>query len=108
MRLGAHDEMDGGVDLEMSCGTAQRLVENGANLIDVSGGLQGSGGAGKGPGYFVPYAEAIKAAVKVPVIVTGGIKDPAHADLLVREGKADLVGIGRAMLEDGEADIDFS
>jgi 2,4-dienoyl-CoA reductase-like NADH-dependent reductase (Old Yellow Enzyme family) len=50
----------------------------------------------------VPYAEAIKAAVKVPVMVTGGIKDPAHADSIVREGKADLVGIGRAMLEDAD------
>jgi 2,4-dienoyl-CoA reductase-like NADH-dependent reductase (Old Yellow Enzyme family) len=102
VRLGAHDEMPGGVDLEMSISAARWLEENGADLIDISGGLQGSRGIGKGAGYFVPYAEAIKAAVKVPVMVTGGIKDPAHADSIVREGKADLVGIGRAMLEDAD------
>jgi NADPH2 dehydrogenase len=102
VRLGAHDEMPGGVDLEMSVPTARRLEQNGADLLDISGGLQGSGGIGKGPGFFVSYAEAIKAAVKVPVLVTGGIKDPAHADSIVREGKADLVGIGRAMLEDAD------
>jgi 2,4-dienoyl-CoA reductase-like NADH-dependent reductase (Old Yellow Enzyme family) len=102
VRLGAHDETEGGLELEAAVRTAARLVEHGADLIDVSGGLQGSRGAGKAPGYFVPYAEAIKAAVNVPVIVTGGISDPAHADRLVREGCADLVGIGRAMLNDPE------
>jgi NADPH2 dehydrogenase len=102
VRLGAHDEMPGGVDLEMSCQTARWLVEHGADLIDISGGLQGSGGAGKGPGYFVPYAEAVKACIQVPVMVTGGIREAALADSIIREGKADLVGIGRAMLEDAD------
>ncbi|GEM_PF-3599767 len=51
-------------------------------------------------GDFVPYAAAIKARVAVPVMVTGGIREPALADRIVREGSADLVGIGRAMLED--------
>jgi 2,4-dienoyl-CoA reductase-like NADH-dependent reductase (Old Yellow Enzyme family) len=36
----------------------------------------------------------------IPIIVTGGIREPAHADRIIREGRADLVGIGRAMLED--------
>jgi 2,4-dienoyl-CoA reductase-like NADH-dependent reductase (Old Yellow Enzyme family) len=68
----------------------------------VSGGLQGARGAAKGPGYFVPYAAAIKASVDVPVIVTGGIRDPLFADQVVRQNQADLVGIGRAMLEDAD------
>ncbi len=102
VRLGAHDEMPGGLELEDSCWTAARLVEAGAGLIDVSGGLQGSRGAGKGPAYFVPYAEAIRAAVKVPVMVTGGLGEPDMANRVVREGRADLVGVGRAMLNDPE------
>jgi len=102
VRLGAHDETPGGLELESSCNAAACLVENGADLIDVSGGLQGSRGVGKAPGYFVQYAEAIKARVKVPVIVTGGIRDPWMADAIVRQGQADLVGIGRAMLDDAE------
>lgn len=100
VRLGAHDETPGGVELDLSCKAAQALAENGAALIDISGGLQGSRGIGKGPAYFVPYAEAIKARVRVPVMVTGGIKEPELADSIVRDGKADLVGVGRAMLED--------
>jgi NADPH2 dehydrogenase len=102
VRLGAHDETAGGLELADSCEAARRLAEAGADLIDVSGGLQGSRGAGKGAAYFVPYARAIKAAVRVPVLVTGGIAEPDLADLAVREGWADLVGIGRAMLNDPE------
>ncbi len=100
VRLGAHDEWPGGVDLETSCRTARALVAAGAALIDVSGGLRGSGDRGRGPGYFVPYAAAIKQQVSVPVLVAGGIVDPMYADQLIREGKADLAGIGRAMLND--------
>ena len=100
MRLGATDETPGGLEIEAGCATAEALVRGGVDLVDVSGGLQGSRGAGKGPGYFVPCAEAIKQRVRVPVIVTGGISDPAFADRIVREGHADLVGIGRAMLND--------
>jgi NADPH2 dehydrogenase len=102
VRLGAHDETSGGLEIEDACKTARRLAENGADLIDVSGGLQGSRGVGKAPGYFVPYAAAIKASANVPVLVTGGIREPAHADRIIRDGHADLVGIGRAMLEDAE------
>ncbi len=100
VRLGAHDETAGGLELADSCEAARWLAEAGAGLIDVSGGLQGSRGAGKGAAYFVPYARAIKAVVRVPVLVTGGIAEPDLADLAVREGWADLVGIGRAMLND--------
>jgi 2,4-dienoyl-CoA reductase-like NADH-dependent reductase (Old Yellow Enzyme family) len=100
VRLGAHDETPGGLELPDACAAAVRLAECGADLIDVSGGLQGSRGLGKAPGYFVPYASAIKARVRIPVIVTGGIREAAFADRIVREEHADLVGVGRAMLED--------
>lgn len=100
VRLGAHDETPGGLELDDACAAAHRLAESGVGLIDVSGGLQGSRGAGKGAAYFVPYARAIKAVVPVPVMVTGGITEASLADRAVREGWADLVGIGRAMLND--------
>jgi len=102
VRLGASDDTPGGLEIDAGCATAEQLVRGGVDLVDVSGGLQGSRGAGKGPGYFVPCAEAVKKRVRVPVIVTGGISDPVFADRIVREGRADLVGIGRAMLNDAE------
>ncbi len=102
VRLGAHDEMPGGLTLGAACRVSTRLIAGGAALLDISGGMAGSDDPGRGPGYFVAYAEAIKKTVGVPVMVAGGISDAAHADAIVRAGQADLVGVGRAMLEDAE------
>jgi 2,4-dienoyl-CoA reductase-like NADH-dependent reductase (Old Yellow Enzyme family) len=100
VRLGMHDERPGGLTLAPACLTASQLVAAGAALIDVSGGLAGSEDPGRGPGYFVGYAEALKEIVPVPVLVAGGIGDPRMADLIIRSRRADLVGVGRAMLDD--------
>jgi len=102
VRLGAHDETPGGLKLEAAVRAAEALVEGGVTLVDVSGGLCGSQPAGKTGAYFAPYARAIKDRVRVPVLVTGGVTDPEQADAVVRDGFADLVGIGRAMLNDPE------
>jgi 2,4-dienoyl-CoA reductase-like NADH-dependent reductase (Old Yellow Enzyme family) len=44
-------------------------------------------------------ATEIRAGVDVPVVVAGGITKPEYADRVIREGKVDLVAVGRAMLE---------
>ncbi len=101
VRLGASDDLPGGTTLDEGCRVAAALVEAGADLIDASGGLQGARPASAtGQGYFVQYSEALKKVVGVPVLVTGGVTEPAFADRLIREGRADLVGIGRALLAD--------
>lgn len=102
VRLGACDEMTGGLTLDEACQTAAGLAGAGVDLISVSGGLFGSRPAGRAPGFFVPYAAAIKSYVSAAVMVTGGISEPAFADRIVRDGQADLVGVGRAMLNDPE------
>ncbi len=102
IRLGAHDETPGGLELPAAVALARRLSDEGLDLIDVSGGLQGSRPPGRAPGWFLPYAEAIKREVRVPVNVTGGFGDPVFADRVIREGRVDLVGVGRAMLNDPE------
>lgn len=101
-RLGADDLMPGGLTAEDAKFAAPRLVEAGVDLLDVSGGLGGSRPEGAKPGYFVPLAVAVKSVVQAPVLVTGGIREPAFADQIIRDGKADLVGIGRALLADPE------
>src|SRR5262249_50347434 len=53
------------------------------------------------PGAYVDFAAAIKARVRVPVIAVGRI-EPEVADRLIRDGRADLVSMGRKMLADPE------
>lgn len=51
-------------------------------------------------GLFVHLAQGIKAAVKLPVFTAGRITDPAHAERILAEGKADMVGMTRAHIAD--------
>jgi 2,4-dienoyl-CoA reductase-like NADH-dependent reductase (Old Yellow Enzyme family) len=79
-----------------------KLEQCGVDVVDVSGGLCGSEPKQlrSVKGYFVPQAYEIKKAVRAPVIGVGGITEAEYADRLVREGKVDLVAVGRALWKD--------
>jgi len=103
-RLGVTDLRDDGVKVEESIVFAKKLEKEGVDIIDVSGGLCGSRpkeleGV---QGYFIPYAHEVKKNTNIPIIGGGGIRDPLVADKFIREGKVDLVYVGRAQLEDPE------
>lgn len=102
-RLGADDMTPGGLTLEDGKAAAVMLVEAGVDVVDVSSGFVGSRPAGfEGQGYLIPLAEGIKGVVDVPVIGVGGITRAEYADMIVREGRVDLVAVGRALLADPE------
>jgi 2,4-dienoyl-CoA reductase-like NADH-dependent reductase (Old Yellow Enzyme family) len=50
--------------------------------------------------YFVDYAARVRAAAKMPVMVTGGFRSVAGMAEALARGDLDLVGIGRPMLVD--------
>lgn len=101
LRLGASDFKEGGTTIQDSQMAAVELVNAGVNILDISGGFTGFSAPGRsGQGYFAPLSEAIKKVVSIPVILTGGITRAESAEMLLAEGKADLIGVGRAILED--------
>jgi NADPH2 dehydrogenase len=53
-----------------------------------------------GPGYQVPFAEAVKNATGVTTIAVGLITEARQAEEIVASGKADMVALARAMLYD--------
>ena len=53
-----------------------------------------------GPGYQVPFAEAIRRGAGIATAAVGLITDAAQADEIVREGRADVVLLARAVLRD--------
>lgn len=52
------------------------------------------------PGCFVNQAEYIKKAVEIPIITVGKINNPALAEAIIADGKADLVAVGRQLVAD--------
>jgi NADPH2 dehydrogenase len=101
-RLGADDLAPNGTRVEDSAAFAVKLEQCGVDVVDVSGGM--CGGEPKQlrrvKGYFVPQAYEVKKAVRVPVIGVGRITEAEYADRLVREGKVDLVAVGRTLWRD--------
>ena len=100
-RLGADDFLPGGLTPEEGRRAAAHLAEAGIDCIDVSGGLIGSGrDRFTDQGFFVPLAEGIRREVRIPVIGVGNIREAEYADRVVREGRIDLVAVGRELLKD--------
>jgi NADPH-dependent 2,4-dienoyl-CoA reductase/sulfur reductase-like enzyme len=53
-------------------------------------------------GTFVPLARRVRERVTIPVIVTGRIVTPEHAEAVLASGDADFVGMTRALIADPE------
>lgn len=53
-------------------------------------------------GFSADLVTEIKRAVTIPVITVGRFTEPQYAELLVREGRTDLVAFGRQSLADPE------
>lgn len=53
------------------------------------------------PNTLVDLAEEVKQnGAKIPVIATGGITDPVHAEEIISQGRADMVALGRTLIAD--------
>jgi len=101
-RLGVLEKEDG-VDPD-SISFAQELEKAGVDCLDIS-----TGGFGRTPvvptkrdkmGTLVHLAEAIKKNVSVPVIGVGKINTPEVAEAVLKEGRADMVAVGRQLVAD--------
>ena len=102
LRLGACDYLPGGSTLEDGVAAALRFEQAGVDLLDISGGLcfYTVRGREKEQGYFRDASTAIKRAVRIPVLLTGGVTDLQAADQLIADGCADLIGVGRSIFKD--------
>ena len=101
VRLGGADYMPGGATEEDAVEACRLLERDGADLLDVSGGMCFYFRPGHlEAGYFGTMTEKIKRAVSIPVLLTGGVKTEAQVEELLQSGKADLIGIGRAVFKD--------
>ena len=88
---------DGAVD-EAVGALVSGLVGTGIDMLHVStdGAFKEYFGSGKTVGQLV------KGMCELPVIVAGGLGDPADAERAVAEGHCDFAAVGNAMYEDAE------
>ena len=96
---------EGGRGLEEGVEIARILERAGCAAVDLSMGMQESPGAGFDPmqypqGWATYAAEAVKGAIRIPVITSHSLRDPEYCEQILAEGKTDLVGLARALLAD--------
>ena len=101
VRVSATDWVDGGWDVQQTTAFVQELKKRGVDWIVVSsGGVSPAQKIALGPGYQVPFAQAIKAATGVTTIAVGLITEPQQAEEIVASGQADMVALARGILYD--------
>jgi 2,4-dienoyl-CoA reductase-like NADH-dependent reductase (Old Yellow Enzyme family) len=101
VRVSASDWVEGGWDIEQTIAYTKELQKRGADWLDASsGGVSPAQQIELGPGYQVPFAEAVKKATGINTIAVGLITDVKQAEDIVASGKADLVALARAALYD--------
>lgn len=107
-RINASDDIEGGQTVQDAATVAMYLAEEcGVDALHVSravhvhdefmwapGGVHG--------GFSAPLVSEIKRAVNIPIITVGRYTEPQYAELMVREGRTDLVAFGRQSLADPE------
>jgi len=105
IRINGNDYIENGWELKDTIRLAPVLEKKGVAYLHISGGVYGSTeltipSMYTKHGCFIHLAEAVKKEVSIPVITVGRIKDPSLADQVIRDGKADIVSMGRALLAD--------
>jgi 2,4-dienoyl-CoA reductase-like NADH-dependent reductase (Old Yellow Enzyme family) len=102
VRLGMTDFHPESQPLEESIELVRLLKARGLDLIDPSlgGNSPDVSGVPYGPAFMVPIAERVKREANIPVAVSWQITEPQQADAIIRDGRADLLLLARAMLND--------
>lgn len=108
MRVSGEECMDGGMHTDETARFCQ-MAQDYVDLIHVSVGvyrnpiLSGEfSSMYQEHGLNAQAAETIKKMVRIPVVLVGGINDPAQAEELIASGKCDFVALGRQLTADPE------
>jgi 2,4-dienoyl-CoA reductase-like NADH-dependent reductase (Old Yellow Enzyme family) len=101
VRLSCSDWVDGGWTLDDSVELSRRLKREGVDLIDCSsGGNVPNARIEIGPGYQVPFAEAVRKGAGIATAAVGMITQARQADDILTSGRADVVLLARELLRD--------
>lgn len=108
LRISGFERVAGGRPMYETAQVAPLLVEAGVDAFHVSGGVidrlvsRMVNGSDDGDGLNVGAAAAVRQVVDVPVIAVGRLHDPALAESVLADGRADFVAMGRPLLADPE------
>lgn len=107
-RINATDDVEGGQTAQDAAAVASYLEkECGVDGLHISRAVHLHDECMWAPslihgGFSADYVTEIKRAVSVPIITVGRYTEPQYAELMIAEGRADLVAFGRQSIADPE------
>jgi 2,4-dienoyl-CoA reductase-like NADH-dependent reductase (Old Yellow Enzyme family) len=100
-RITGTDWVDGGLTPADAVKMAKALKEAGIDYVDISSAnITPESRWPSEPGFNVPIAERVRRETDLPVRVVGMIVNAKQAEAIVAEGKADMIAMARAFLDD--------
>jgi 2,4-dienoyl-CoA reductase-like NADH-dependent reductase (Old Yellow Enzyme family) len=100
-RITGTDWVEGGLNGDDAVAMGTALKAAGLDYVDISSGnITPESRWSTEPGFNVPFAERVRRESGLPVRVVGMIVNAKHAEDIVAQGKADMVALARAFLDD--------
>jgi 2,4-dienoyl-CoA reductase-like NADH-dependent reductase (Old Yellow Enzyme family) len=101
VKVSATDWIESGWDVEQTITFVRELKRRGVDWITISsGGISPLQKIPLGPGYQVPFAQAVKEATEVNTVAVGLITRAQRAEQILASGHADQIALARGMLYD--------
>lgn len=106
IKLNSADFQRGGFTEEESLDAIRALAAAGIDLVEISGGtyeapamtgIEAKASTKAREAYFLEFAEKVRAAVDVPLMLTGGFRSLAGMTQALDSGAIDFVGLGRLL-----------
>jgi len=100
-RITGTDWLDGGLTGNDAVAFTKELKQAGLDYVDISSGnITTDSRVPSAPGFNVPIAEQVRRDSGLPVRAVGMIVTAKQAEAIIAEGKADMVALARAFLDD--------
>lgn len=110
IKIGVADGFAGGLEFKDGCRAAIQCAKWGFDALEISQGLRGKTYAQTEfrtaidrPGrdaYFRKWCSEIKSHVHIPVMMVGGLRNPAMMETVIRGGEADAVSLCRPLIRE--------
>ena len=108
IKMNCDDFVPGGLVREEAVRVASLIEEGGIDCIEVTGGMPESRERMPTKGinkqekeaYLRAYAEALRPALSIPLILVGGMRSPRVIEKILSDGTADMVSMSRPFIRE--------
>lgn len=106
VKINCKDFVEDGLSLKDSLLTTVLLEKEGINAIEISGGITFNTVIQQGVGdkepeaYFLPQAEELRARLKLPLIMVGGIRSIQTIEMLIKDKGVNLIAMCRPFIHE--------